>query len=171
MCVSLYNAVAPVWSNQPLHVCPSQTAATDGIETCHATCHAMNVRKWPRLVNVDSGKHHMKHQLRWLGLTRAVRPVVGGASRSEQPSAAQSGRQSQEARVAWCRTAKTGGSDRLFAPQRVLREDNRHEPAERCCGDGALCRRAVRAPEHEPEGEGVHGHCGGEYTVGEIPDA
>jgi hypothetical protein len=29
----------------------------------------------------------------------------------------------------------------------------------------------VRAPEHEPEGEGVHGHCGGEYTVGEIPDA
>ena len=76
---------------------------------------------------VDSGKHHMKHQLRWLGLTRAVRPVVGGASRSEQPSAAQSGRQSQEARVAWCRTAKTGGSDRLFAPQRVLREDKLHE--------------------------------------------
>ena len=64
-----------------------------------------------------------------------------------------------------------GSFDRLFAPQRVLREDNRHETAERCGSDAALCARAVRAPEHEPEGEGVHGHGGGEHTVGEIPGA
>ena len=74
----------------------------------------------------------------------------------------------------WRRTATTALStmtmiDRLRAPQGVLREEYGHETAERRRRDSALCRRAVRAPEHEAEREGVHGHEGGEHAVGEIP--
>ena len=66
-------------------------------------------------------------------------------------------------------TALSTMIDRLRAPQGVLREEYGHEAGERRRRDRALCRRAVRAPEHEAEREGVHGHEGGEHAVGEIP--
>ena len=96
----LHNAVAPAaaWSNQPLHVCPSQTAATDGIETCHTTCQAMKVRKRPRLVSAVASVRDVGSG--WRGQRGAAREARAAESSPERWGL-------QEGKRTWCRTATT----------------------------------------------------------------